>query len=87
MKYIADWYLWKYYRYNGVYRNSKAPHLLPKYVLDKSLIQEISYQTIRIEIKSLLLGSSKNICPTFPINIGNYTLSNGPHDRKEAEAL
>jgi hypothetical protein len=65
MKDIADWYLGKYYTYIRVYGNSKAPHLLPKYVPDRLLIWEISYQTMGTGITSLLSGSSKNIWPTF----------------------
>jgi hypothetical protein len=34
MKTIIDWYLGKNYTYIRIYVNSKAPHLLPKYVFD-----------------------------------------------------
>jgi hypothetical protein len=38
-------------------------------------------------ITSFLLGVSKKIWPTFPLNIGRNALSNGPHTRKEEESL
>jgi hypothetical protein len=87
LKDIADWYMRKYYTYIIFYGNLGAPHLLSIYVPDRLLIQEIAYQTMEIDITYVLLGSIKNIWPTFPINIGRYTLLNGPHARKEAKAL
>jgi hypothetical protein len=82
LKNIADWYMGKYYTYIRVYGNYEAPHLLPKYVLDRLLIWEIPYQTIETGITSFLSSNSKKLWPTFPINIGGYTLLNGPHARK-----
>jgi hypothetical protein len=50
LKDIADWYMRKYYTYIKVYGNSRAPHILPRYVPDRLLIQEISYQTMETGI-------------------------------------
>jgi hypothetical protein len=50
-------------------------------------MREISYQTMGSGVTSLLLRNNKNIWPVFPVHIGNYTISNGPHARKEADAL
>jgi hypothetical protein len=85
MKSIADWYLGKYYTYIIVHGSTGAPHL-PYYVPDILLIREISFQTMGTCITSLLLGSGKTFWPIFPINIGNYSLLNGAHARKEADA-
>jgi hypothetical protein len=82
IKGIEDWYLGKYYTYIRVYVNSKAPHLLPKYIPDILLIREISYYTMITRITSFLSASYKNLWPTFPIHIGSYTLLNVPHTRK-----
>jgi hypothetical protein len=65
----------------------KAPHLFPKYVPDRFLAREVSYQTIEMGITSFLSASNKKLWPKFPLNIGRYTLSNGPHARKEVESL
>jgi hypothetical protein len=87
MKGVADWYLGKYYSYIRVYGSTGAPHILPYFVPDHLLMREISYQTMGTWVTSLLLRSSKKLWPLFPIHIGNYTLSNGPHARKEAKSL
>jgi hypothetical protein len=87
MKGIVDWFLCKYYSYIRVYGTTGAPHLLPYFVPDHLLMRDISYQTMGSGVTSLLLISNKNIWPIFPIHIGNYTISNGPHERKEEEIL
>jgi hypothetical protein len=38
-------------------------------------------------VTSLLLRSIKKLRPSFHVHIGNYSLSNGPHARKEADTL
>jgi len=38
-------------------------------------------------ITSLLLGSSKNLWPTFLVTIGNFSLLNGPRALKGGEYL
>jgi len=49
-------------------------------------MKEISFQTMGTGITYLILGSTKNLLPTFPIHIGNYGLLNGSHARKEANS-
>jgi hypothetical protein len=87
MKGVANWYLGKYYSYIMVYGTTRAPHILPYFVPDRLLMREIAYQTMRTWVTTLLLSSSKKLWPLFPIHIANYTLSNGPHARKEAKSL
>jgi hypothetical protein len=64
-----------------------ARHILPKYVTDKLLDKEILYQIMEVGITYFLLSSNKNLWPRFPINVGRFTLTNGPHARKEAKVL
>jgi len=78
MKGIVDWYLGKYYTDIRVYGTMGAPCLL---------VREVSYQTMRTRVTSFLISSSKKLWPLFPIHIGNYSLSNEQHPRKEVEAL
>jgi hypothetical protein len=87
MKGIIDWYLGKYYTYIRVYGTTGAPHIFPYFVPYRLLIREIAYQTMRTWVTSLLLNNSKKLWPLFPVHIGNYSLLNGQHARKEAEAL
>jgi hypothetical protein len=44
VKEIGDWYIGKYYTYFKIYGCSQAPHHLPKYVPEKILAREISYE-------------------------------------------
>jgi hypothetical protein len=87
MKGVEDWYLGKYYSYIRVYGSTGAPHIFPCFVPYHLLMREIDYKTMRPRVTSLLISSSKKLWPMFPIHAGNYTISNGPHARKEAEAL
>jgi hypothetical protein len=50
-------------------------------------MREIAYQTIRIGVTSFLMSNSKKIWPHFLVHIGNYSILNGQHARKEVEAL
>jgi len=78
LKDITDWYMRTYYRYIIFYGNIGSPHILSIYVPDRLLIREIAYQTMEIDITYVLSGRIKKLWPTFPINIGRYTLSTGP---------
>jgi hypothetical protein len=60
MKGVEYWYLGKYYSYIRVYGSTGAPHILPLFVPDHLLMREISYQTTRKRVTSLLMRSSKN---------------------------
>jgi hypothetical protein len=87
MKGIVEWYFFKYYSYIRVYGTTGSPHLLPYFVPDHLLMREISYHTMGTWVTSLLLSSSKKLWHVFPIHVGNYTISNGPHARKEEDSL
>jgi hypothetical protein len=78
--------LGKYYTYIRAYGSTEFPHLLPCFVPYSLLVREIAYQTMETSVTPLLLGRSK-VWPTFPVNIGSYNMSNGPHARKEVETL
>jgi len=87
MKGVEDWYLGKYYLYVRVYGSTRAPHILPFFVPCYLIMREISYQTTRTRVTSLLMSSNKKLWHIFPIYIGNYTISNSVHSRKEEESL
>ena len=46
IKRIGDWYLMDHGTYIKVYGATKSPHLLPQFVPDKLVLQEVAYQTI-----------------------------------------
>jgi hypothetical protein len=87
MKGVVYSFLYKYYSYIKVYGTTRAPHLLPYFVPKYFLMRDIAYQTMGSGMTALLEIRSKKIWPFFPIHIRSYTISNGQHARKEAEAL
>jgi hypothetical protein len=64
----------KYYTYIWIYRGTRAPHLLPKYVPDKLLSREVAYQTVEKGATTYLSEKNKRYWPIFPIQIGSYSL-------------
>jgi hypothetical protein len=61
---IEDWYMGKYYTHVRIYGSYEAPHLLPKYVPDRLLSVEATYQTIGIGITSFLSVNNKKLWPS-----------------------
>jgi hypothetical protein len=58
---IGDWYMKKYYTYVRVFGASGPPHLKPKYIPDKLLAREITYQTVEKGATAYLLEKNKKI--------------------------
>jgi hypothetical protein len=46
IKRIGDWYLMEHDTYIRVYGAMKSPHLLPRFVPDKLVLQEVVYQMV-----------------------------------------
>jgi len=59
--------------------------LFPKYVPDKILLREISFQTVSTRTIVSLMMNSKKILPSFPLKLGICSLLNSKHARKEAK--
>jgi hypothetical protein len=83
LKDISDWYIGRYYTYIRIYGSTSAPHLLPRYVLNKVIIRKIAYQTIDDGVTTLLASNSKRYWPTFLITVGTQTLKNMPRAKEE----
>jgi hypothetical protein len=54
-----------YYTYVRIFRATRPPHILPKYVPDKLLVREISYQIIEKGATSYLSEKQNDIGPFF----------------------
>jgi hypothetical protein len=54
IKDIGDWYVDEEFSYIRIYGCEGYPHLLPRYVLDRLALREISYQTVTIGIVASL---------------------------------
>ena len=80
---IGDWFGEDKFTYVGVFRSIVEPHILPLYVPDKLLEQEISYQLTVEGMSRSLKNNKKLMWPTFPFHCGNYTLNNFIHAKKE----
>ena len=70
---IGDWCLMENGTYIKIYGAMKPPHLLPRFVPDKLVLQEVAYiQTIIHGIRGMLYKSNKSIWPPLPLYIGSY---------------
>jgi len=46
MERIGDWFVMENGTYIRVYGATKDPHFLPRFILDKFVLQEVAYQTL-----------------------------------------
>jgi hypothetical protein len=57
----------EYNTYLRIYKATKAPHFLPRFIPDKLVLQEISYQTMIHGVGATLYRDKKAIWPPFPL--------------------
>jgi hypothetical protein len=84
---IGDWYLMEHDTYIKVYGAMKLPHLLPRFVPDKLVLQEVAYQTIIHGVGGMLYQLKKAIWPPLPLYVGNYFLENTKQAQAEVNNL
>ena len=70
---MVDWYVGEYFTYIRVY-GSNAAHMLPKGVLDRLVLEEISFQTDTEEIYKKCAAPNRNVWPRFPITLGSLSV-------------
>jgi hypothetical protein len=75
------------FSYIRVFDCSVPPHALPKILPDRLVCQEVAYQTVVGEITKELKAAQKKVWPTFPIQVGMFTLLDFGHTKVEAAAL
>ena len=51
----------------NIYGEMKPPHLLPRFFLDKIVLQEVAYQTIIHGVIGMVYRSKKSIWPPLPL--------------------
>jgi hypothetical protein len=61
IKRIGNWYPMEHGTYIRVYRAMEAPHLLPRFVLDKLVLQEVAYQTVIHRFGGIIYRYKKTI--------------------------
>jgi hypothetical protein len=65
-----------------VFGASGPPHFLPKYIPDKLLARDITYQMMEKGATAHLSEKNKIYWPIFPLHIGQYFLMNKKHTGK-----
>ena len=70
---LANWFTITHNTFIRVFGSFKEPHVLPKFVTDKLLLQKVCYQMMRGFSKVLTKGKKKP-WPTLPLTIGAYTV-------------
>jgi hypothetical protein len=84
---IGDWYLMEHDTYIRIYGAMKPPHLLPRFVPNKLVFEEVAYQTIIHGVVGMLYRSKKEIFPPLPLYIGNYFFENTKQSQSEVDIL
>jgi hypothetical protein len=84
---IGDWYLMEHGTYIRIYGAMKPPHLLPQFIPENIVLQEVAYQTIIHGVRGMLYRSKKEIWPPLPLYIGNYFFENTKQAQVEVDIL
>jgi hypothetical protein len=66
---------------------SLPPGALPKFLPDRLVCREVSYQTVTGGISKELKATQKKVWPTFPLQFGMFSLLDFGHSKVEATAL
>jgi hypothetical protein len=84
---IVDWFIEENFSYIRVFRCSIPPHALPKFLSDRLVCREVTYQIVTGGIRIELKTTQKKSWPIFPVQIGKFSLSNLGHSKVEATSL
>jgi hypothetical protein len=66
---IRNVYLMEHGTYNTVYGAMKASHFLPRFILDRLVIQEVEYHTVIHGVSEIIYRDKKWIWPPLPLYI------------------
>jgi hypothetical protein len=84
---LADWFIEENFSYIRVFGCSVPPHALPQFLPDRLVCREVVYQTVVGGINKELKATQKKVWPTFPIQVGMFTLLDFGHSKVEVAAL
>ena len=84
---IGDWYVTENHTYIRIYRATKAPHILPKYITDHVILSKIAYQTFVHEVGATLVRKIGESWPNLPVSIRAYSFDTFTVAENMAEAL
>jgi hypothetical protein len=70
---VGDWYLLEYGTFIKVCGVIKSPHVLPKFIHDRLVWQEITKQTLEYGVGASFKRDKKMIGPPLPLWVGSYS--------------
>ena len=70
---MGDWYVGESFTYIRVYGRNIA-HMLPKFVPDRLVLEEISFQTVTEGIYKKCATPKRKVWPRFPITLGSLSV-------------
>jgi len=81
---MANWYGSLFGNFIHMYNEKKPPHVLPKFSMNKLVMQEMSYH-ILVALSARLHQKKKAPWPTLPLWIGLYKIQNLKYVDSETE--
>jgi hypothetical protein len=84
---LADWFIEENFSYIKVFGCSVPPHALPIFLPDRLVCREVAYQTVIGSINKELKAAPKKVWPTFPLQVGMFSLLDFSHSKVEVAAL
>ena len=70
---MGDWYVGESFTYIRVY-GSNDTHMFPKVMLDRLVLEEISFQTVTEGIYKKCVAPKRKVWPRFPIALGSLSV-------------
>jgi hypothetical protein len=84
---IADWFIEENFSYIRVFGCSVPPHVLLIFLPNRLVCREVAYRTITGGINKELKVALKKVWPTFPLQVGMFTLLEFGHSKVDVVAL
>jgi hypothetical protein len=84
---LVYWFIEENFSYIRVFGCSVPPHDFPRFLLDRLVCREVSYHIVTGGISKELKVGRKKVWPTFPIQVGMFSLLDFGHSKVEVAAL
>jgi hypothetical protein len=81
------WFIEENFSYIRVFICSVSPHALLIFLLEHLVCREVAYQTVTGGIKKELKAAQKKVWPTFPLQVGMFSLLDIGHSKVEDATL
>jgi hypothetical protein len=84
---FVDWYIEESFSYIKIYGCFASPHALPKFLPDRMICKEVAYQIVSTGVPKELKATRKRVWPTYPMQVGEYSLLDFGHAKVEDSTL